>query len=106
MRYINQSLSYKPLAKFPSIERDIAVLVDADVQWEQINNEIHKISPLIRQVEPFDLFMGKGVPGGKKSLAFHLQFRSDERTLQSMDVDILEKNIMQTLENKFKAKRR
>lgn len=106
VRYINQSLSYKPVPKFPSVERDIALMIKADVLWKDIEAEIEKISPLIRQIEPFDLFMGKGIPDGKKSLAFHLEFRADDRTLQADDVDDLEKKIMQSLEKKFGAKRR
>ncbi|MCB9802448.1 phenylalanine--tRNA ligase subunit beta [Candidatus Nomurabacteria bacterium] len=103
VKYINQNTSYQSLAKFPSVNRDLAILVGKNVLWEDLVKEIVKVSPLLINVEPFDVFMGKGVPENKKSIAFHLEFRSPEKTLESEDVEQLIKKILDILNKKFQA---
>ena len=103
VKYINQNQFYQAISKFPSIDRDIALLVDKDIQWVDLEVEIYKVSSLIVAVDPFDIFTGKGVPAGKKSLAFHITLRSPEKTLESEDADLLVKEIVSILSKKFKA---
>ena len=68
-----------------------------------LEKEIINISSLIRQVEPFDVFTGQEIGANKKSLAFHLEFRSDDKTLMAEDVDQLMKDVLKILEKKFQA---
>lgn len=103
LKYLNQSKSYQALAKFPVIKRDMAVVVEQNITWQEMEGEIYKVSPLIRQLAPFDVFTGESLGSHKKSIAYHLEFRSDERTLASEDVDLLMKQIADNLEKKFKA---
>lgn len=106
IKYINPSKQYTFLPKYPSVYRDMAVVVDKNLSWSALAQEISKVSSLIRHLEPFDVYTGKEVGDDKKSLAFHLEFRSDDRTLLTEDVDQLMTTILQNLEKKFGAKLR
>ena len=71
--------------------------------WQDLEKELKKVSPLLVKVEPFDVFTGSGIPEGKKSLAFHLEFKSADKTLESEDADNLLAEIKQLLNSKFSA---
>src|SRR3989339_156478 len=103
LKYLNKAKRYIPLAKFPAVYRDMAVVVDADLFWADLQTEVIKVSTLIRHLEPFDIFSGAGIKDGKKSVAFHLEFRSHDRTLLTEDVDKLMEQILEVLKKKFKA---
>ena len=106
LKYINENIKYNIISKYPSIERDIAIIIDKELNWEEIEKEVYKISSLIIDVKPFDVYSGKGVENGKKSLAFHIEFRSKERTLLTEEVDKLIKSILKILDKKYQAKLR
>lgn len=103
LKYISQNKFYQSLSKFPSINRDLSILVDKNILWSDLEVELKKISPLIVKVEPFDVFVGAGIPEGKKSLAFHLEFKSLDKTLESEDADNLLTDISKLLNSKFSA---
>ncbi len=103
VKYIKQNKQYKSLAKYPSIDRDISIIVDKKITWQQIKQEAGKSSPLLKQIELFDSYTGKGIATGHKSLAFHLEFRSDDKTLLAEDIDELVEKIKANLKKKFKA---
>ncbi|MBT4209823.1 MAG: phenylalanine--tRNA ligase subunit beta [Candidatus Komeilibacteria bacterium] len=103
LKYINKVKKYATLAKFPAVYRDMAVVVDKGLKWADLEAEIVKISPLIRHLEPFDVFSGKGIEEGQKSIAWHLEFRSNDRTLLAEDVDKLMDDILLILQKKFEA---
>ncbi len=106
IKYINDHKEYIPLAKYPSIERDIAVIIERKTSWKEIEEEIYKASSLIVEVNPFDVYSGRGVEDGKKSLAFHIEFRSKDRTLITKEIDQIINSILKVLAQKFKAKLR
>ena len=66
---------YQPVPRFPSIVRDLALIVDADVTHQKIIKIIQSF-PLVEQVEIFDVYSGGQVPAGKKSLAYRISYRS------------------------------
>lgn len=102
-KYINYANEYKALAKFPDVKRDMAIILDNNIQWKDLEHEIYKASSLIRKVELFDTFVGPEIGENKKSIAFHLEFRSDDRTLIAEDVDDLMDKIFDVLSKKFEA---
>jgi phenylalanyl-tRNA synthetase beta chain len=106
IKYISQVPKFRQLSKYPSINRDLAVVVDKSLNWQQIKDEVLKISPLIQNIEPFDVFVGQSIGDNKKSIAFHLEFRSDDRTLLAEDIDKIMENIAEILQKKFQAVRR
>lgn len=78
---------YNKLPKFPAVKLDLSILVDNKVSWKDIEKLIRHVRPsVIKHVELFDLYEGKGLPAGKKSLAFHIKYQSGEKTLTDKEV--------------------
>jgi phenylalanyl-tRNA synthetase beta chain len=79
---------YSPLPRVPSVERDLAVVVDADVPAAELQRTIESAGgELLESARAFDEFRGDQVGAGRKSVAFSLTFRSPERTLTDREVD-------------------
>lgn len=97
------SRRYLPPSLFPEAKRDLAVVVDHRVEYDDIARTIGRASALITKVEWFDTFMGSGLPAGKKSVAMHLTFSSQERTLTSEEVDTAMAKAVLGLKEKFDA---
>jgi phenylalanyl-tRNA synthetase beta chain len=91
-------------AKYPSIERDLSLVVKESVKGGDLISEIRGMGQgLIHDVELFDLFRGKRVPAGCKNLAFRVIYQSPDRTLVSDEVQKLHDKIAQTLVEKHQA---
>lgn len=82
-----QEIKFKPLPKFPSVRRDLALVCPEELEYRGLEKTIKSASQLVVSVQPFDVYRGKGLPAATKSIALHLVFRHDERTLQNEDVD-------------------
>jgi phenylalanyl-tRNA synthetase beta chain len=103
----NLEKSYRPLPKYPAIERDIAIVVDEDILVGDLKKTILQNGQgLIEKVELFDVYTGAQVPQGKKSVAFSMVFRSYDRTLVDDEVNEIQQNIVKALEEKYDAKLR
>lgn len=87
---------YQPLPRFPSIIRDIALIVDEGIPSRRIE-EIIRGFPLVVEVFPFDLYIGRPVPEGKKSLAYRITFQSPHRTLTDKEVGEVQEEILNRL---------
>ena len=89
---------YQPLPKFPSVTRDIAVVCAEAVTVGELEEAIRKgARGLLKEVSLFDVYRGKGVEDGKKSVAFNLVLRADDRSLTSEEADEDVKSILETL---------
>ena len=89
---------YVPLPKFPAVTRDIAVVCDEAVTVGQLETAIRKGGKaLLKEVALFDIYRGKGVDEGKKSVAFNLVLRADDRSLTAEEADADVKSILETL---------
>ena len=79
---------YTPLPKYPTVARDIAVVCDEGITVAALEETICRAGgKLLRDVRMFDVYRGKGIPDGKKSVAFRLSLRADDRTLTDADSD-------------------
>jgi phenylalanyl-tRNA synthetase beta chain len=78
--------SYSVLPRFPAVERDLALMVDESVTHRQIVDIIHQFK-LVKKVALFDVYTGKQVAGGRKSLAYSLSFQAADHTLKDAEVD-------------------
>ncbi len=88
----------QPLSSFPAIKEDLALLVDESVTAEQVEQAIRQGGgSLLRQVTLFDVYRGKQVPAGKKSLAYALTFQADDKTLKDADVEKVRRRIVARL---------
>ncbi len=89
---------YVPLPRFPSVTRDIAVVCDEAVTVGRLEEAIRKgAKGLLKGVSLFDIYRGKGIGEGKKSVAFNLVLRSDDRSLTSEEADEDVKSILEAL---------
>ncbi len=107
LSFIPSKITYRPLPRYPYIERDIAVTVSEDVTASSIENVILSInSDMIESVKLFDIYTGKTIPKGKKSLAFSIRYRAGDRTLVDEEVNELHSRIFKCLEDSLKAELR
>jgi len=101
---IEPESTYQSLPRFPAAPRDMAVVVDETVKVGSLLDEIKQTGgPLLEKVELFDLFTGKQVGEGKKSIAFSMIYRSREKSLESDEVNNIHNRIADNLNKKFKA---
>ncbi|MCR5481819.1 MAG: phenylalanine--tRNA ligase subunit beta [Clostridia bacterium] len=104
VRNANVEKAYKPLPKFPATSRDIALLVDEDVQVGTIEKIIAENGgDILENVKLFDVYRGKQVAEGKKSVAFTLTYRASDRTLTDEEVSGVHAKVLKQLEEKTKA---
>ncbi len=95
---------YSPLPKFPSTERDIALVVDEDVLVGDLEETIKSCGgSILESVKMFDIYRGPQVGFGKKSIAFNLVYRDQEKTLTDDDVKKVHDIVLEHLEGKFSA---
>ena len=98
---------YHPLPKFPASTRDIAVLVDDAVPAASMQATVEKAAgKLLESVKLFDVYKGKGIPEGKKSVAYSLSLRAPDRTLTDEECDKAMRAAISALETEFGAQLR
>jgi phenylalanyl-tRNA synthetase beta chain len=102
-----QTVIYRPLPVYPSIARDVSLLVKRNVSFAEINKAIAGQNfELLRKVEFVDVYEGKGVADDERSITIRLEYRSEERTLLDAEVDSVQTQILQNLESNLGAKQR
>ncbi len=96
--------TYVPLPKYPAVTRDLAILCREEVTVGEAEAIITQAAgKLLRNIRLFDVYRGTGVPEAKKSLAFSLELRADDRTLTDTDSETVTKNVLDALENQLGA---
>ena len=91
--------TYKPLPKFPAVERDFAMLVDKDVPVGTIEKAISSgAGRLLEKIQLFDVYQGAQIPEGKKSVAYSVWLRSADSTLSDKEIDDVNEKIIKKLE--------
>ena len=96
--------NYQPLPKFPAVNRDLAIVLDRDIPTAQIDKIMKKAGgTLLEDIDLFDLYEGDQIDSDKKSLAFNLKFRSNERTLRDKEVNEVFNEIVESLKEKVGA---
>ena len=99
--------TYKPLPKFPAVSRDISIIVRDDVIVKQIESVIKENSGnILEELRLFDVYKGKQVPEGMKSVAYSITFRAEDRTLTDEEVGRVMDNIFKGLSDKLDAQPR
>jgi phenylalanyl-tRNA synthetase beta chain len=99
--------TYVPLPKYPGVSRDLSLICDEQITVAQIEDVITaSAGKLLRGVKLFDIYRGVGVPEGKKSMAFSLELRADDRTLTDADSEAVTAKVLAAVEEKLGAKLR
>jgi phenylalanyl-tRNA synthetase beta chain len=92
-------------SRFPAVTRDVALLVSADTKVEEIRSLVKKAGgQLLADTYPFDLFKGKNIPQGKKSIAYRLSYQALDRTLTVEEVDSVHAQVIETLKKEIGAR--
>ncbi len=97
-------IRYEPPAKYPSVRRDLALLLDDNVRYKQIVDLAHKTErKLLKEVNIFDVYKGKNIPEGKKSYAVSFTFLDENKTLTDKQVDKVMKRLIDAFINELGA---
>lgn len=98
---------YGEVSKFPAVTRDRAMLVDDQIEAQALLDALESARPaFVQEITLFDLYRGKGVPEGKKSLAFRVVMQDTGRTLTDAEVDAAMAQLSDALVSRFGAKQR
>ena len=96
--------TYVALPKYPTISRDLSLICNEETTVAEVENTIYaSAGKLLRNVRLFDIYRGVGVPEGKKSLAFSLELRADDRTLTDIDSEQVISKILKALNDTLGA---
>ena len=99
--------AYRPAPKFPSVQRDLALLVPEDVSAGGVEAEIRRAAgSRLEGVTLFDRYAGEGIPEGRKSMAFRLTLRASDRTLQEKEITRITDKVVAALSRSLGAERR
>ena len=97
-------MKFKEISKYPTISKDLALVVNKDLTSEEISKAIKKSAGnLLTGIEVFDVYSGEKLGADKKSIAFSLKFGTNNRTLTDEEVNAILENIIKDMENKLKA---
>lgn len=98
-----QQVRYKPISKYPQIRRDLSFLVSNEISTFDLESVITSIVPQdwLKGFDVFDVYTGKGVPEGKKSIAIAMTLQDDNRTLVDSEINSLISAIIKSLEKEF-----
>lgn len=100
----NNKIVYKEVSKFPSIRRDLAILVDKNVSFASLKGIAEKTErKILREVNVFDVYQGDKLPEGKKSYALSFIFQDEEKTLTDKQIDLLIQKFILNFEKELNA---
>lgn len=103
----NTNKVFTPLPKYPSVKRDLAIVVDKTLPAKSVEDIIRNCGgDLLCSVELFDIYEGAQIPQGTKSMAYSLQYRSSDRTLKDEEVIEVHNKITESIANVLGAKLR
>lgn len=97
--FMTERKEYSPISRYPAAMRDLAILVPKPVKVKEVFEKIKTAAgDLASDIELFDVYEGKGLPEGKKNLAFHIVYQSSSETLSFKEVDEVQNKIIKNLE--------
>lgn len=92
-----RTVSFAHIPKFPAVYRDIAIVVDNDIPAARVYKAIKGVDPLVEDVFLFDLYQGKHIPEGKKSMAYSIRYQAHDRTLREEEVNSLHERVLSAI---------
>lgn len=104
---LNRKVKFKNFSRFPLAQRDLSFILDQGIPSSEVKGIISsKAGPNLKGINLFDVYEGKGIPAGKKSLTFSLNWQTADRTLTDKEIDRIVEKIVKFLSKKFSAKLR
>ncbi len=100
-------VTFKEISKFPSVSRDLALLLDNNIEFEQIERIARQTEKkLLKKVELFDVYQGKNLPEGKKSYAVNFILQDEQKTLNDKQIDAIMTKLIANLKKQLGAELR
>ena len=95
-------LKYQPISKMPAVDRDLAFVMPKTLAVQDVESVIKKTAgELLRNVRVFDVYEGKGLEPGQRSVAFRLIFQSKDATLEDAQVNELRDKVVKSVGERF-----
>ena len=105
--YKKHKVLFEELPKFPAVRRDLALLIDKSIKFEQIKDIAYKVErKILREVDLFDVYEGKGIPDNKKSYAVSFILRDDKGTLNEKQIEKTMQKMVDTFNRELGAELR
>ena len=102
--HFNAAVTYSEIPKFPAVRRDLALLVDRNVSFAEIERTAYQTDKkTLKDVNLFDVYEGKNLPEGKKSYAVNFTLQDEEKTLNDKQIESIMSRIQKSLEEKLGA---
>jgi phenylalanyl-tRNA synthetase beta chain len=102
--FLSKSLEYKKISKFPSVRRDLAIVVDESVPLAVLQENVTvSASGLLSELRVFDVYRGPGIESGRKSVALGLILQDSSRTLADVDADAVVTKVVARLRDELSA---
>jgi len=107
VKYYGVEINFKPFSLYPSVKRDIAIIVDEDTAEKDVRNAILSVAPReLQKITLFDIYKGSPLPKEKKNLAYSLEFSSVNKTLKGREINKFIEILEKTLQREVKGKLR
>ena len=102
-----KTTKYKYQSKFPSVQRDISIIVDKNIKNNDIENSISRAAgKYLNEIRLFDLYEGKNIPSDKKSMGYSLTFIPVDKTFDDTEIDSFMIKIIKSVTSEFNAELR
>jgi phenylalanyl-tRNA synthetase beta chain len=103
----DKKIKVRPISKFPSVKRDMALLIDSNIAFESLRKvALETEKKLLTSIQLFDVYEGKGIPEGKKSYGLSFTLSDHAKTLTDKQVDKVMSKIQHRIQNDFGAELR
>ncbi len=100
----NNKITYREVAKFPAVRRDLSMLIDSAVKFEQLKRIAQKTEKnLLKEIDVFDVYQGDKLPEGKKSYALSFILQDEEKTLTDKQIDSIMQKLILNFEKELSA---
>ena len=107
VKYSKEDKRYNPVPKYPAVERDIAVIVAEDIEVWKIEKVItKKCKKILEEIKLFDIYRSEKLGENKKSIAYALTFRAQDKTLTDEEINGAMDTIISDLEKELNAELR
>ena len=96
--------TYQEIGKFPSVKRDLALLLDKNIKFDAVKSIATKFGKkILRNIELFDIYVDEKIGNDKKSYAVSFTFKDDSKTLQDADIDSVMKKLIEEYNKQLNA---
>lgn len=103
----HNKVTFYELSKFPAVRRDLALLLDKNISFSQIEEVAYNTEQkFLKNIELFDVYQGEKLPVGKKSYAVNFVLQDDKKTMGDKQIEKIMENIVNTLKQKLGAELR